>query len=134
MASARISSVLPASPPSPPIGQSVSRLPLRTALKGLAMIRSGPALCLLLTLSTGAASPAAGPVEFDRDVRPILAEHCFACHGADSTARKAKLRLDERDSAVKKGAIVPGKPDESSLVQRVFSDDPKERMPPAKVN
>jgi hypothetical protein len=99
------------------------------------MIRFGPALCLLLTLwSAGAASPAAGPVEFDRDIRPILAEHCFACHGADSSARKAKLRLDERDSATKKGAIVPGKPDESSLVQRVFSDDPKERMPPAKAN
>jgi hypothetical protein len=76
----------------------------------------------------------AGPVEFDRDIRPLLAEHCFACHGSDAAARKAKLRLDQRDAALKKGAIVPGKPDESGLVQRVFSDDPKELMPPPKSN
>src|ERR1700722_19166741 len=94
--------------------------------------RSVQALAALL-LST-VASSAAGPVEFDRDVRPILAEHCFSCHGSDSAARKARLRLDQRDEAVKKGAIVPGKPDESGLVQRIFSEDPKGLMPPPKSN
>jgi Protein of unknown function (DUF1553)/Protein of unknown function (DUF1549)/Concanavalin A-like lectin/glucanases superfamily/Planctomycete cytochrome C len=99
------------------------------------MNRFSLAATVLLALSQiGGISFAAGPVEFDRDVRPVLAENCFACHGSDSTARKAHLRLDERDAAIKKGAIVPGKPDESSLVQRICSDDAKERMPPAKTS
>ncbi len=99
-----------------------SRLPLTAA-------RSLAALLLSAALGRGA-----GPVDFDRDVRPLLAEHCFACHGSDAAARKARLRLDERDAALKKGVIVPGKPDESELVKRILSDDPKERMPPAKLN
>jgi mono/diheme cytochrome c family protein len=74
---------------------------------------------------------AAGP-EYNRDVRPILAENCFACHGPDSAARKAKLRLDRPDDAVKAGAIAPGKPDESEALRRIFSDDPQELMPPPK--
>jgi hypothetical protein len=74
---------------------------------------------------------AAGP-EYNRDVRPILADNCFACHGADSAARKAKLRLDVRDEAIKAGAIVPGKPDESEALRRVLTDDPQELMPPPK--
>jgi hypothetical protein len=74
---------------------------------------------------------AAGP-EYNRDIRPILAENCFACHGPDSAARKAKLRLDVRDEAVKAGAIVPGKPDESEAVRRVLTEDGDELMPPPK--
>jgi hypothetical protein len=74
---------------------------------------------------------AAGP-EYNRDVRPVLAENCFACHGPDSAARKAKLRLDVRDEAIKAGAIVPGKPDESAALLRVLSDDPQDVMPPPK--
>jgi hypothetical protein len=89
---------------------------------------------LAVWLLSTALAPAAVPVEFDRDVRPILAEHCFACHGSDATARKARLRLDQREDALKKGVIVPGKPDESSLVQRICSVDPKELMPPPKSN
>ena len=69
-------------------------------------------------------------VEFNRDIRPILSENCFSCHGPDKNRRKAKLRLDERASAVAKEAIVPGKPDESELVARIFSDDAEEVMPP----
>src|SRR5437588_8451836 len=84
--------------------------------------------CHLVTLSS---ARAAGP-EYNRDVRPILAENCFACHGPDSAARKAKLRLDVRDAAVKAGAVVPGKPDESEALRRVLSDDPQEQMPPPK--
>jgi mono/diheme cytochrome c family protein len=92
------------------------------------------ARALAALLLSAAACDAAAPVEFDRDIRPLLAEHCFACHGSDASARKAKLRLDQRDAAVKQGAIVPGKPDESGLVERIFSDDPKHLMPPPKSN
>ena len=71
---------------------------------------------------------------FNGDIRPILAENCFACHGPDSAARKADLRLDKREVAVKAGAIVPGKPDESEMIHRVFSDDKDEMMPPASLH
>src|ERR1700730_17810291 len=73
-------------------------------------------------------------IEYNRDIRPILAENCFACHGPDSASRKAKLRLDQREAAIKAEVIVPGKPKESEVVRRIFSDDPKERMPPAKAH
>jgi hypothetical protein len=72
----------------------------------------------------------AGDLSFNRDIRPILSEHCFACHGPDSASRKAELRLDQRDTAVKLGAIVPSKPDDSELVRRIFSADHDEVMPP----
>jgi len=75
---------------------------------------------------------AADEVDYNRDVRPILAEKCYPCHGPDKKARKAKLRLDELSAAVKSGAITPGKPADSELVERIFSDDPDERMPPKK--
>ncbi len=71
-------------------------------------------------------------IEFNRDIRPILAENCFACHGPDSAARKASLRLDVRDQAVEMLAIVPGKPDESHLLERIFEADVAKRMPPEK--
>ena len=68
---------------------------------------------------------------YNRDIRPILAENCFACHGPDSAARKADLRLDQREAAVESGAIVPGKPDESELVTRILLDRSRdELMPP----
>jgi hypothetical protein len=73
-----------------------------------------------------------GKLQYNRDVRPILAENCFACHGPDSAARKAKLRLDQRDAAVEMEAFVPGKPDDSELVKRLFlKESDKELMPPA---
>lgn len=70
--------------------------------------------------------------EYNRDIRPILAENCFACHGQDSAARKAGLRLDQREAGLKAQAFVPGKPDESAMIQRILSHDPKELMPPPK--
>src|SRR3954449_2944046 len=75
--------------------------------------------------------------DFLRDVRPILADNCFRCHGADEQSREAGLRLDERESAVRGGdsgepAFVAGKPDSSELVRRITSSDESERMPPAK--
>ncbi|MBK7878872.1 MAG: PSD1 domain-containing protein [Planctomycetes bacterium] len=77
-------------------------------------------------------------VRYDRDVRPILADRCFTCHGADANQRAAKLRLDvEEDAFADRGgyaAIVPGKPDESELLRRIASTDTDERMPPASSN
>ena len=73
--------------------------------------------------------------DFSRDVRPILSQHCFKCHGPDDKARKGGLRLDIRDSATKEAksgavALVPGQPDKSELVARIFSTDEDELMPP----
>src|ERR1700682_406241 len=82
------------------------------------------------SLVSGAAR-AAEKLQYTRDVRPILAENCFACHGPDSAARKAALRLDRREDALRSEAFVPGNPDKSALVQRVHATD-KELMPPAK--
>ncbi|MDA8744255.1 DUF1553 domain-containing protein [Rubripirellula amarantea] len=69
-------------------------------------------------------------VEYNRDVRPILAGHCFACHGLDNLARQADLRLDLRDDAIDGGALVPGDPDASELIARVLTDASDEVMPP----
>src|SRR5690349_2294530 len=80
------------------------------------------------------ASAATNEIQFNRDIRPILSENCYVCHGHDKNQRKAKLRLDVRDVAIERGAIVPGKPEESKLVEHVFSTDPDEIMPPAKSN
>ncbi len=93
-------------------------------------------ILLVLAARPGAAAEGkAAPVDFNRDVRPILSKNCFACHGADPKTRAGKMRLDLRDSAVarpKKGnaAVVPGDPDASELIRRVSSHDDAERMPP----
>src|SRR3990172_5033269 len=66
---------------------------------------------------------------FNRDIRPILADRCYACHGPDSGTRKAELRLDTEEGA-HESVIVPGDADSSEVVARVSSDDPEVRMPP----
>jgi mono/diheme cytochrome c family protein len=75
-------------------------------------------------------------VQYNRDVRPILTENCFACHGPDSASRKGGLRLDHFDDAIasRKGspAIVPGKPDASEMIHRITAPDPDDIMPPTK--
>ncbi len=74
-------------------------------------------------------------IEYNRDIRPILAENCFACHGADSAARKGGLRIDRREDAVEAKAVVPGKPTESEMIRRVLADAAdKDLMPPVKTN
>ena len=73
---------------------------------------------------------AADAPDFNRDVRPILADHCFACHGPDEKARKADLRLDLRKDAVE--SLSPGKPADSELIRRLLSKDESEVMPPPK--
>jgi len=75
-------------------------------------------------------SSAADTIQFNRDIRPILSDNCFACHGPDARHRQAELRLDLRDAAIEKLAIVPGKPAESQLVARIRSTDPDAVMPP----
>ena len=84
----------------------------------------------LLLATVPSAAFAGGPVEFNRDIRPILSENCYLCHGPDKGHRKAGLRLDDRQAALAKEAFVPGRPDESEIVDRIFSDDPDEVMPP----
>lgn len=94
-----------------------------------------PLVCLFLGVSVVRAE-APRTVEFNRDVRPILSDKCFACHGPDKGRRKADLRLDVEKEAKEKrdggAAIVPGKLAESKLYQKITASNEKERMPPAK--
>ncbi len=80
-------------------------------------------------------SAAQTAVDFNRDIRPILSDKCWACHGPDATAKKIKLRLDDEASAKANlgghFAIVPGHPEQSELIKRVTSEDKYEQMPPA---
>lgn len=90
----------------------------------------------LLGSSAGLAREPGSAPDFDRQIRSLLSDRCFACHGPDEKDRQAGLRLDERRSALipaesGKAAIVPGKPDSSELIRRVASTDDSLRMPPA---
>ena len=79
---------------------------------------------------------AEGMIEFNKDIRPILSDHCFSCHGPDERARKADLRLDTYEGAIRDlggySAIVPGDPEKSELLIRTKHSDPEELMPPPK--
>ncbi len=76
----------------------------------------------------------APPISYGKDVRPILAENCFNCHGQDVNRRKADLRLDTQDGQRAGKVVVPSQPDESELVRRILSADSQEVMPPPKSN
>ncbi|MGV3658797.1 MAG: DUF1553 domain-containing protein [Prosthecobacter sp.] len=89
-------------------------------------------LCLLLSTAASAPLQAAGKVRFNRDIRPILSDKCFHCHGPDPKTREADLRLDVREKAVEDGHIVPGQPDKSLIFERILATDPDDHMPPAK--
>ena len=107
------------------------------------MSRRSLALRLLLLTVTmafctpveAADEPIPGTVEFNRDIRPILSNLCYHCHGPDKTKRQAKLRFDTRDGLFARRddhhVVVPGKPATSALYQRITSQDADERMPPA---
>jgi len=95
----------------------------------------------LLTLVPGAAGAQNQPdrVRFNHDIRPIFSDTCFHCHGFDAKARKAGLRLDIREEALKKTEndvfpIVPGKPQESEIIERLYTTDPDDLMPPPKAH
>ncbi|MFG0334739.1 MAG: c-type cytochrome domain-containing protein, partial [Maioricimonas sp. JB049] len=95
---------------------------------------SGLIVVCLLSIGSGAV-PAFGEVRFNRDVRTILSENCWRCHGFDAKQRQAGLRLDVREEAIRPAdsgltAIVPGKPDQSELVSRIAAQDESLRMPP----
>src|SRR5260370_21538853 len=103
-------------------------------------------ICRIFAISTvlfGAAQIAAGEqssssalpdkIEFNRDIRPILAENCYSCHGPDASQRKADLRLDTRDglfAAIEDvHPVIPEHPEQSEIYRRITNDNPDERMP-----
>ena len=95
-----------------------------------------PAFTLILMLASAPAASGEGEVVFNRDIRPILSENCFACHGPDEAKRMTSLRLDTEEGttatlAVGRKAVAPGSPDTSELYLRVSTKDPARRMPPA---
>ena len=93
------------------------------------MLQQTICLCLFSLVFLQPAS-AQEEVRFNRDIRPILSDKCFACHGPDEKKREADLRLDDREVAIDSGAITAGEPEDSELIHRIFSDDSDDVMPP----
>jgi hypothetical protein len=103
---------------------------------------AGPILLAAVALSAARGAPPRKPtaahragapasaISYNRDIRPLLTENCFTCHGQDANKRAAGLRLDRREDAVARRAIVPGKPAQSLLVGRIFAQGGKPVMPP----
>src|ERR1700716_3254248 len=97
---------------------------------------SGQAIRLpMIFAAVFATAPLSAAVSFNRDIRPIMADTCFRCHGPDKNSRMAGMRLDLRDEALKPTKsgvtpIVPGKPDESAIIARIFSTTTAKIMPP----
>src|ERR1700722_4483728 len=103
---------------------STRMLPRRTA-----------ALLWMAACSTDWAAATGGPVKFNRDIRPIMSDTCFRCHGPDKAARMAGMRLDIREEALKPTKsgtvpIVPGDPEKSAIIQRIFATSKANLMPP----
>jgi mono/diheme cytochrome c family protein len=108
---------------------------MRTSDVFAAQLAAGLLLGALSAGAVAAATPA--KVDFNRDIRPILSEHCYACHGPDANKLKAGLRLDLKESALGKAksgqiAVVPGAPEKSEMIRRLTTTDPDEVMPPVK--
>ena len=100
----------------------------RIIISSLALISFG-----LVTMA--APVPAATRVDFNFQIRPLLSDRCFRCHGPDSAARKAKLRLDQREGALKlledgMAVVKPGDPEHSELIRRIFTENEDDIMPP----
>ncbi|GDX93157.1 hypothetical protein LBMAG46_31650 [Planctomycetia bacterium] len=89
---------------------------------------------LLFSAAPASAGDLPEVVEFNRDIRPILSDNCFFCHGPDKNKRQADLRLDTEagllGTAGASGVVIPGKPDDSPLLQRILTSDPETHMPP----
>ncbi len=129
-------------PPSLPRAKRCSRLTNAPVLRRAALSLS-LAVRFILVFSVApvdwTCADDAGRIDFNSQIRPLLSDRCFACHGPDEKARKAKLRLDTREGALKELAdgwavIKPGDPDKSELVQRILATDEDDLMPPPKSN
>src|SRR5437870_11980096 len=100
----------------------------------MACVRTFRSLAAVLLLpsfiSLGLAAKAPDKISYNRDILPLSSDKCFFCHGPDQKKRKGKLRLDIREEALAKKAFVPGKPEESELVRRIFTTDADDQMPP----
>src|SRR3954468_22289323 len=97
------------------------------------------AISLAVALAFVAPASSEQLIDFNRDIRPILSNKCFACHGPDDGKREANLRLDDAKIATSElesgvTAIVPGEPEASELIHRITSVDVDVRMPPAEFN
>src|SRR6185295_4710566 len=92
------------------------------------------AILIQSILAAGGVRADEAAIDFNRDIRPILSENCFTCHGQDGSKRKADLRLDVRELAIKNGAIVPKNAVASEMIKRIHAADAAERMPPPKSN
>ena len=109
----------------------------RRTVPCLALLLAG-FVCLKLSPTTRAADnrprSAVGAIDFDRDIRPILSDNCYQCHGPDEKARKGKLRLDTKEGAFRvkdgKTVIVSGKSGGSEIIRRIITTDPDDLMPP----
>jgi mono/diheme cytochrome c family protein len=112
-----------------------SRRPLDSRQLPLPCLSCLLGLWLALSWTSGATrATEKDGLDFNRDIRPILSENCFYCHGQDGQQREAGLRLDDREEAVLYGAITPGEPDASELIARIEHSDPDLRMPPVDSN
>lgn len=111
----------------------MARCPTNIGLKKCVPRLLAIGCCWTATLWPLFAQALADEIDFDRQIRPILANHCFACHGFDAHSRQADLRFDTREGAFHSGsgdAILPGDPKASQLIQRIQHDDPGAIMPP----
>ena len=103
------------------------------------MIRAFQSACFVLAVMCSAVALRAEEIRFAQDIRPLLSDKCFACHGPDEEHREGGLRLDLQANAFgqadsEEPIITPGKPDESLLIARITSTDESLRMPPAETN
>ncbi len=105
-----------------------------TSRNSLKLLGAAVAICLWTAADGRAAEPLPETVDFNRDIRPVLSDVCFHCHGPDEEQREAGFRLDQQEAVYADlggyAAIVPGKLDESELYRRITSQDADERMPP----
>jgi Protein of unknown function (DUF1549)/Protein of unknown function (DUF1553)/Concanavalin A-like lectin/glucanases superfamily/Planctomycete cytochrome C len=108
-------------PPIRSIGKVPMHWPVRVLVPAIAVVLAGRAAADVR-------------VDFSRDVRPILAQHCWTCHGPDEKTREAELRLDQRAIALARKALVPGDPKSSKLVTRINAADDRKHMPPPAAN
>ncbi len=107
--------------------------------KRLSLVILCAASIAMLAIAHPPATHVTAVIQFNRDIRPILSDKCFACHGPDATAKKIKLRLDSEAPATTdlgrgRRAIVPGNPDQSELIKRITHTDESMRMPPVSSN